>query len=187
MKRCVATVSFAISALFLWPGCGEDSSKTEEHTVVDTTKSTPPDTTYVMNTFVSDAAEGGMMEVELSKLAQSNGASEDVKEFGKMLETDHAAANAELRSIAAAGNIPLPARMSEEHSKHVKAMGEMKGADFDKHFITMMVEDHDKDVAAFKDAAANNPNQQVKDFAAKTLPTLQKHLDKAKAIKSKMK
>ena len=143
-------------------------------------------TSTASNEFVSKAADGGMMEVELGKIAQANAGSAAVKEYGKMLEADHSKANAELKSIAAAENISVPASMSEMHNMHVKDLSAKKGADFDKAYITMMVEDHNKDIAEFKTAAKENTNSKVKAFAGKTLPTLEAHLAKAKAIKAKM-
>ena len=189
MKNIFLSAALGLSTVVLCVSCGDNSAKTE-NTVVDTVKTAPaniPQPTAGSNEFAKKATIGNIMEVEMGKLAQSNGGSADVKEYGRMLETDHAAANSELQSIAGAENITLPATMDEEHSMHVKDMGSKKGADFDKAFIPMMVEDHQKDIAEFKEAASSNPNQKIKDFASKTLPTLQKHLDKAKMIKSKMK
>jgi putative membrane protein len=127
-----------------------------------------------------------MMEIEMAKLAQTNGASQDVKDFGKTLETEHTAVLSTLRGVAAAQNINMPQAMTTDQSMHVQDMAAKKGADFDKEFINMMVEGHEKSIASFKDAAAGNENNQIKDFAQKTLPALQKHLDRAKAIKAKM-
>jgi len=196
MKKWFFELAFGLSTVLLCVSCGDNSSKTESSTT-DTLKSaqsaTAKDTTSAStqmgasNEFASKATIGGMTEVEMGKLAQTNGGSAEVKDYGKMLETDHAAANADLASIAASENIKLPSAMDEDHSMHVKNMASKTGADFDKAFIPMMVEDHEKDIAEFKQAAASNSNQKIKDFASKALPTLQKHLDKAKVIKSKMK
>ena len=141
----------------------------------------------VPNEFVNNAAKGGMMEVALGKLAQTNGGSDDVKEYGRMLERDHGDANIKLKDIANTEHIAVPAAMGDEQNMHVNHLQGLKGADFDKAFIAMMVDDHTKDIDEFKQAAKNNSNEKLKDFAAKTLPTLQMHLNKARSIKGKMK
>jgi putative membrane protein len=183
-----------LSLFILAFGCN-DSSTTNETTSTDTAKTekvetiTPPTTdtnTGVTNEFVNKAAMVGMMEVELGNLAQTNAGRQDVKDFGKMLADDHTAANNTLKGVAAAQNINVPSAVSIDMQEHIKDMQAMKGADFDKHYIDMMVEDHGKAIADFKAAADGNENNQVKDFAQKTLPALQKHLDRAKAIKAKM-
>jgi putative membrane protein len=61
------------------------------------------------------------------------------------------------------------------------------GAEFDKEYVEQMVDDHEKDVAEFQKQADSSTDPDVKAFAAKTLPTLKKHLDAIKAIQAKMK
>src|SRR5579864_8800068 len=62
--------------------------------------------------FYKNAAEGGMAEVELGNLAQKNGKSQSVKDFGAMMVKDHSAANEKLKSVAAAKNVALPSSPS---------------------------------------------------------------------------
>ena len=146
-----------------------------------------PNANLKTNDFVSKAGAGGMMEVDMGKLAQSNGSSNDVKEYGRMLEKDHGEAGDKLKSIANAEGISFPTTMTDEQNQHMAHLRSLTGADFDKAFIPMMIDDHTKDIAEFKKAAAGNENEKVKNFASTTLPTLETHLSKAKSIKSKMK
>ncbi len=193
MKKIFLKTAAVLGGSLLFLACNDSSTK-EEKTNTDSVKTanSKMDTgmvkpAMVNNDFVTTVANVGMMEVELGKVAQTNGASKDVKDFGKMMEDDHSAANTELQSIAAAENISMPAGMNEEHTMHVTDLKAKQGAAFDKAYMDMMVDGHTKTIDEFKKAAAGNENQKVKDFAAKTLPTLQKHLDKAKAIKAKLK
>ena len=52
-------------------------------------------------TFIMDAANDSMAEIELGKVAQSNGASEEVKKFAQRMVDDHSTASKELEPIAA--------------------------------------------------------------------------------------
>ena len=52
--------------------------------------------------FVEEAAQGGMAEVELGKLAEQHATSDQVKQFGRKMATDHQKANEQLKKIAAA-------------------------------------------------------------------------------------
>ncbi len=137
--------------------------------------------------FVMEAANGGMMEVELGKYAAAHATSAKVKEFGNMMVTDHTKANDELKSIAASKNITIPATMDEDTQKKVTDLESKKGADFDKAYVDMMVDDHQEDIDKFKKEATDGNDADVKAFAAKTLPVLQKHLDSIKSIKDGMK
>jgi putative membrane protein len=135
-----------------------------------------------VSTFITETAKGGMMEVELGKIAQQNGESQDVKEYGAMMVKDHSAANAELMDIAKSKNIILPNDSSEQHANELKIK---KGAEFDKAYVAMMVLDHEKDVAAFENAS-KSADASVSAFATKTLPVLKKHLETIKVIQAKM-
>ncbi len=135
--------------------------------------------------FAMKAASGNTMEVEAGKLAQQNAKSERVKNFGSMLVTDHSKANDELKAIASANKITLPAALMPEHQKNIDMMSKMKGDAFDKHYMDMMVKDHVKDIDEFKKEANHANDDAFKSFAAKTLPVLQMHLDSAKAIHAK--
>ena len=134
--------------------------------------------------FVTKAARGGMMEVELGNVAQQQAKSQRVKDFGSMMVTDHTNANNELKSIASSKNVTVPDSLLPEERKHIDMLKKKTGTDFDKAYMNMMVEDHKKDVAEFKKESESSKNADIKNFAAKTLPVLQKHLDSAKAIHS---
>ncbi|WP_420149732.1 DUF4142 domain-containing protein [Spirosoma sp.] len=140
------------------------------------------------NEFAVKAANGGMLEVELGRMAEEKAASKDVKDFGAMMVKDHSKANDELKAIAATHNITLPTTLGEDEQEHVNEMAKLSGAEFDKKYVSMMVDDHKKDIDLFKKAVDDTEtNAAVKDFASKTLPTLQKHMDAINAIDKKMK
>ncbi len=198
MKKSVLTFISSFCSVLLLISCNNNSSKTETINT-DTIKHASADTTIMavdtstaklkgtMNEFVTKASEGGMMEVAMGKLAETNGGSPDIKEYGKMLEKDHGMDNADLQGIAVAERIQMSPGLKEDQTRYLKDLEAKRGANFDKTFIDMMIEDHTKDIEEFKAAAANNENEKVRAFAAKTLPVLQKHLDKAREIKGKMK
>lgn len=139
------------------------------------------------NTFAVKAANGGMLEVEMGRLAEEKATSKAVKDFGAMMVKDHSKASDELKTLATAHNITLPVTLGENEQKHLDELATLSGKDFDKKYVSMMVDDHQEDVDEFKKAAENDKlNPAIKDFAAKTLPTLQKHLDAITAIDKRM-
>lgn len=137
--------------------------------------------------FVMEAASGGMMEVQLGKFAEMNAASAKVKEFGRMMVTDHTKANTELKGIASSKNVVVSPAPMEKHQKHIDELKAKKGADFDKAYVDMMVDDHKEDISKFEDEANKGNDADVKAFAAKTLPVLNKHLEHIKGIQDGMK
>ena len=136
--------------------------------------------------FVQEAASGGMMEVQLGNIAQKNSKNKAVQDYGKMLVDDHSSANNKLKDIADNKNINIPTSVTNDQQDKIDKLSKETGSDFDKDFISMAVDDHQNDIDKFKKAEDNIQDADLKDFIAKTLPTLQKHLDKAKEIKKKM-
>ena len=126
-------------------------------------------------TFMKKAAKGGMMEVAMGQIAEQKGQSEDVKSFGKRMVTDHTKANDELKSIASKKGVQLP---SKEHTTKWTS---------DKAYIDMMVKDHEKDLAEFKEEASSGSDADVKKFADDTAKVIQEHLDLVKEIQGKLK
>ena len=126
-------------------------------------------------TFMKKAAKGGMMEVTMGQVAEQKAQSDDVKSFGKRMVTDHSKANDELKSIASKKGIQLP---SKEHNAKWTS---------DKAYMDMMVKDHEKDLAEFKEEATGGSDPDVKKFADDTAKVVQEHLDQAKEIQGKLK
>lgn len=136
--------------------------------------------------FMYKAAVGGMMEVELGNIAQQMALSSAVKEFGSMMVRDHSKANDELKSLASSKNVMLPTAYPADIQNHIDEMKKMTAANFDKHYMQMMVNDHAKDINLFK-SAAQDSDADVSAFASKTLPVLEGHQKRAKEINSTLK
>jgi putative membrane protein len=132
--------------------------------------------------FVTEAAMGGMAEVELGRLAAERGASDAVKQFGQRMVDDHSSANTELMQLATAKGITLATTLDAKHQAMVKKMSGLSGAAFDRAYAKEMVKDHNKAVALFQSAAQRGADTDLKAFAQKTLPTLQEHLRMARAL-----
>jgi putative membrane protein len=132
--------------------------------------------------FVIDAAIGGLAEVEMGRLAQDMGVSDEVKEFGVKLVTDHEKANRELETAVAPYGVMLPTRIDEEHQKHIDMLKSKKGMDFDKAFATHMVQGHEKMIKLFKKEVKSGKASELKEFATRTLPALQDHLKISKDL-----
>jgi len=137
--------------------------------------------------FAVTAANGGMAEVELGTLAQQKATNPKVKDFGAMMVSDHSKANEELKALAKAKGITLPTAIDTDEQKVKDDLSSKTGADFDKAYVSNMIDDHKKDIKEFEDASNNCKDADLKAFAAKTLPTLKMHLDAIQKIHDSMK
>ncbi|MDB5018382.1 MAG: hypothetical protein JWQ84_3214 [Mucilaginibacter sp.] len=137
--------------------------------------------------FAVEAANGGMAEVELGTLAQQKASNQKVKDFGAMMVTDHTKANNEMIALAKTKNITLPTAISSDEQKTKDDLSKKSAGDFDKAYVSNMIDDHKKDIKAFEDASKNCKDPDLKAFAVKTLPTLKMHLDAIQKIHDSMK
>lgn len=134
------------------------------------------------STFASEAASGGMTEVKLGELAQKNGVSNSVKEFGRRMEKDHTKADDNLKEAANKASISLPSDMSAADRATYDRLSKLHGAAFDRAYAQTMVKDHEKDVAAFEKESRQGQKTSIKSFAQQTLPTLKEHLQLAQEM-----
>jgi putative membrane protein len=116
-------------------------------------------------------------------LAQSVASSQQVKDYGQMLTTDHTNDFQQLHSVAQQANLKVPDAIDTEHNKAmVDPFQKLKGGAFDQRYSHEMVAGHTKAIAIYKKEAAEAQNPALKTYAEQALPVLQKHLDGAKAL-----
>jgi putative membrane protein len=137
-------------------------------------------------TFMQKAAQGGMAEVELGQLAQENGQSQEVKDFGKRMVDDHSKAGDQLKQVASQEGVTLPNDLSAKDKATKQRLSQLHGEAFDKAYMNDMVSDHREDVAEFKHESSSGRDPQVKEWATQTLPTLEGHLKMAEQVDAKV-
>jgi putative membrane protein len=137
--------------------------------------------------FLETAAQGGMTEVELGKLASEKGSSADVKEFGAGMVTDHSKNNADLKSLAEKKGVTVPDKLDAKHQAMVDKFQHLSGAAFDKAYVHAMVRDHEKTADCMRTESTSGQDPDVKAFAGDTLKTVEMHLSHIKSIQSSMK
>jgi putative membrane protein len=133
--------------------------------------------------FIDTAAQIDMVEANLGQLAGSNAASQEVKDYGQTLATDHTQDYQNLQNIAQQANLNVPTAIDAEHNKTMIAPFEkLNGAAFDKKYVEDMVSGHTKALELFKKEAQDAQSDAVKSYAQSVVPVLEKHLADAKDI-----
>ncbi|WAC10329.1 DUF4142 domain-containing protein [Dyadobacter pollutisoli] len=182
MKK-ITLSSLVIASMLMFSACSNNKSDDTKEIAEEQNEQKLDDTNLEDDSeFAVAAADGGMMEVQLGELAQTNGASPDVKKFGETMVKDHSKANEELKALAQQKNITLPMQLSDDKQKKYDDFSKKKGAEFDKAYISYMVDDHKKDISEFEEAAKDAKDPEVKSWAAGKVPTLKHHLEMAQAL-----
>ncbi len=133
--------------------------------------------------FLRKAAESGMLEIQASELAAQKAQHPEVKKYAEMMLKDHSAADKELKALAASKGFELPVELEGGKKRLIDKLRDREGADFDDEYVDeVAVDAHEDAVDLFEDAADDAKDADIKAFAAKTLPTLQKHLDAGRQL-----
>lgn len=136
--------------------------------------------------FVTEAAQGNSAEIELGKIVAAKSKNPSVKQFAQMMVKDHTTALNELQELAQTKNLNFNDDLPDDAKALQEKLSSDTGKQLDKDYMDSMVEDHQKDVQEFTDKSQNAKDPDVKQWASKTLPTLQKHLEKAQQIDAKL-
>lgn len=136
--------------------------------------------------FLTEAAQGGLLEVQLGSLASRKGTLDDVTQFGQRMVAEHSALNDQLKALASQKGVTLPTALDKTHKQQVERLNMLRGPSFDREYIRTMVSDHEKDVAHFSKAASSAHDADVRAFADSALPMLKDHLQAARDIETRM-
>jgi putative membrane protein len=137
--------------------------------------------------FIEKAAQGGVAEVEMGKLAVQKAQSPDVKQFGERMVKDHSAANEKLMKLASDKGVTAANEMDSSTKREYDKLSQLSGTRFDQEYMKAMVSDHEKDVKEFQSEAQSAKDPDLKSFAQNTLPTLEEHLKLAKSAEGSVK
>jgi putative membrane protein len=146
--------------------------------------------------WVQDITMHNTAEIELGQIASERAANAQVKQYGQMMVKDHTAAGNELKQ-AVAGKVQLQEQMDEKHRDLAQKLRGLQGIEFDREYINAMVDGHQEVKGMLEDRAreAKNTNTTtanagtneletaVNQWAAKTLPAVEKHLERAEQLR----
>jgi len=136
--------------------------------------------------FVTEAANSDMLEVAAAKVAQDKG-NADEKKFAEQMATDHTKTTADLKGLVASGDVKatIPAKLDDSSQKKLTELQDAKPQDFAGYYDPMQVSAHKDAVSLFERYSKSGDNSMLKDWAGKTLPTLQHHLQMAEDLKKR--
>src|SRR3954471_13427441 len=134
--------------------------------------------------FVNKAANSNMFEIQSSQLALNKVQDKRLRDFAQRMITDHTQATEKLK--AAAQGQTVPTTLDQEHAQLLQKIQQAQGEDFNRQYVQLQLEGHQKTVALFESYAQNGDNAQLKQFAQQTLPTLREHLQQITQIHGDM-
>ncbi|HEX8570188.1 MAG TPA: DUF4142 domain-containing protein [Caulobacteraceae bacterium] len=135
--------------------------------------------------FAARTALNDMYEVEAGRLALERTGDNDVKRFAQMMVDDHSRTSNEVRAMIAqqAVQAELPSQLDAENRARVDALTAAAPADFDQRYIDQQIAAHESALALLKDYARGGDNQAFRDWASRTAPAIENHLQMARGLK----
>ena len=132
-----------------------------------------------------------VMEIDMGKQAKLKGTAA-VKRYGEMLIKDHSTADKELTAMTkkkGLAKIPADVPATETEKAEMKqtmeamtALKKLKGADFDREYLRMMVEGHEKELAKSDVFIASANDADLKTMIEARKTSLTRHADAAKEL-----
>ena len=144
--------------------------------------------------FVHKAVMSDSVEIALGKLAEERTSNSQVKDFAADMVKDHGKSSKDLRDAAGSAR-NFPTELDKEHLAIVKKLSKLNGDAFDREYVRVMVKEHEKaakllsgkagqQVASRSETGGPNVKEDnaINEWASKTLPVVQSHLQKAKEL-----
>lgn len=133
--------------------------------------------------FVSDAMQGNLAEVQLAQLAEQKSQSNDVKQYAQKMAADHTQMNDKwFQPVAKQMNMSSPKKPSKKDKKEMEKLQGLSGDQFDKEYMTAMLKDHQQDLKKFKEEAEAAQDPNVKQIAQQGSTIISQHLQLAEQI-----
>lgn len=199
MKR-FAQLALVLAAAVSIGACAGDTARNDEAMPGATgTTGTAGTSADVDRSWINDQLEAGDREVRLGRLAQERAADADVRAFGAMMVEKHTTAGTDLKRIAdrhnvrpetadpASGPNAGKAEYGDRDNADFERLSKLSGAEFDREYLELMVDDHEKAVRELEDKADDDDEHaDVKEWATKTLPEVRQHLERAKMLRERL-
>jgi putative membrane protein len=137
--------------------------------------------------FANSVASATAFEIQSSQLAQKNAKSAEVKAFADQMIADHTKAAGEFKAALQEAGIAAPKdSMGVKDLANYEKLHLTTANSFDDAYAKAQLNAHEEAVALFRGYAHNGQAPRLKVFAQKTLPMLEHHLQKIRAINQKM-
>jgi putative membrane protein len=128
------------------------------------------------NRYINDALAGGMFEINASDKALMKSSDASIKNLAQHMVDDHSKANTQLKALANRKGMRIVEGMTDEQNNMLAQLDKLQGSDFDKEYLRQQQAAHQQAIQEFQDIANNAKDNDLRDWATATLPTLREHL-----------
>jgi putative membrane protein len=132
--------------------------------------------------FLIKAQSDVLMELELSKLAQKNANSLQLKELARTIMQDQLQVKEDLELLASKKNVTVPETPGAKYQEFIETLSRLKGRAFDLEYLKILEKDHAADLERYQKEALEGKDPEIRAFASGKVQSLTQHLDRTKAV-----
>ena len=136
--------------------------------------------------FISSAAEANLVEIDMAKMVGQKSTDPAVKDFANRMVTDHTQASQKLASVAEMNGVKLPTEETATERNEKIELQKLSGTQLNDAYLGDELQDHKEAISAFENEIEHGQNQEAKNYAEQTLPTLQDHIRIAEDIAGRL-
>ena len=132
--------------------------------------------------FLKAVNKANLSEMAYVPVVMKNAKGEGPKDFGRLMVQDHSKANRAVVALAKSKGVKLPHAIPDEEQAVIDRLAMEQGGKFDMAYKHEMIRDHTADVGEMEREISLGSDASVRALAAKLLPVIKTHLEKAKSM-----
>jgi len=132
--------------------------------------------------FVAKCIDCNLSEKDFAERAVKNADSADVRKFAQRLIDDHEKLNQKALDLAKELKIGVVSGVNKDHKDALAKLLTTSGKEFDRNFVRIMVQNHEKSVKMLEANAKGSKSAEVRKMAADALPVVRAHLEEARKL-----
>jgi putative membrane protein len=136
--------------------------------------------------FIREETADNKLETDLAQLAERKAENSEVRRFAERMVADHNRLQSDWVNMASGSGLTLYPSYGKKHRKKLDDLQKVSGKDFDRAYMTLMIQNHKDYITAFRTDGRAANSAQVRNLVSAELPTLEQHLNMAKQVGAKV-
>jgi len=142
----------------------------------------PKDKQVSENDFLVQAIASNVAEVKMAERALKASKNDEVRKFALKMIADHTKNRELLMDIAKQEKVAVVEGLEKERQAKMDQLNKLEGEEFDREYMRLMVDEHEKALKLYEDGAKSAKNDKLRDIATKTATSVKSHMEEARKV-----
>ena len=134
--------------------------------------------------FIGQTHLGNHFQINSGKLGKSRAGSAAVRDYARLMDTSHVQVEHNLMALLHRMNVhpPPTSLLAGAYKSLIRMMARERGAAFDHDYVSSQLDYQNANDALYRWEIQNGSNAELKAFARETLPKIDDHMNRVKAL-----